>query len=189
MDASGEGPPHRGPGRDEAGAPADPRRRASEERTDQVVSRHPGQRVPNKTDRTSIGLCATGRRQERREQDARARERPDDAGGLELLRLPLLPDRGVAEPLGDGLLLTSRPRPIHPAGAGDQTAHNTRIGPRLVITSFTAFPGVLLHRRTTLSRGVVTESAPPGRASFSHIGRRRTRVFDSAGSALRTPCP
>ena len=36
---------------------------------------------------------------------------------------------GVAEPLGDGLLLTSRPRPIHPAGAGDQTAHNTRIGP------------------------------------------------------------
>ena len=87
------------------------------------------QRVPDKTDRTSIGLCATGRRQERREQDARARERPDDAGGLELLRLPLLPDRGVAEPLGDGLLLTSRPRPIHPAGAGDQTAHNTRIGP------------------------------------------------------------
>ena len=35
---------------------------------------------------------------------------------------------GRAEPLGDGLLLTSRPRPIHPAGAGDQTAHNTRIG-------------------------------------------------------------
>jgi hypothetical protein len=33
-------------------------------RTDQVVSRHPGQRVPDKTDRTSIGLCATGRRQE-----------------------------------------------------------------------------------------------------------------------------
>ena len=33
------------------------------ERTDQVVSRHPGQRVPDKTDRTSIGLCATGRRQ------------------------------------------------------------------------------------------------------------------------------
>jgi hypothetical protein len=28
----------------------------------------------------------------------------DDAGGLELLRLPLLPDRGVAEALGDGLL-------------------------------------------------------------------------------------
>ena len=50
------------------------------ERTDQVVSRHPGQRVTDKTDRTSIGLCATGRRQERREQDARARERLDDAG-------------------------------------------------------------------------------------------------------------
>ena len=74
------------------------------ERTDQVVSRHPGQRVTDKTDRTSIGLCATGRRQERREQDARARECLDDAGGLELFRLPLLPDRGVAEPLGDGLL-------------------------------------------------------------------------------------
>src|ERR1700687_618481 len=147
MDASGEGPPHRGPGRDEAGAPADPRRRASEERTDQVVSRHPGQRGPNKTDRTSIGLCETA-------------------------WTSSAPNHGVAEPLGDGLLLTSRPRPIHPAGAGDQTAHNTRIGPRLVITSFTAFPGVLLHRRTTLSRGVVTESAPPGRASFSHIGRR-----------------
>ena len=42
---------------------------------------------------------------------------------------------------------------------------------------------------TALSLGVVTESAPPGRASFSHIGRRRKRVFDSAGSALRTPCP
>ncbi len=36
---------------------------------------------------------------------------------------------------------------------------------------------------------LVTDSAPPGRASFSHTGRRRTRVFDSAGSALRTPCP
>ena len=64
-------------------------------RTDQVVSRHPGQRVPDKTDRTSIGLCATGRRQERREQDARARERLDDAGGLELLGLPLLPIVGL----------------------------------------------------------------------------------------------
>jgi hypothetical protein len=42
---------------------------------------------------------------------------------------------------------------------------------------------------TALSLGVVTESAPPGRASFSHIGRSRTRVFDSAGSALRTSCP
>jgi alkanesulfonate monooxygenase SsuD/methylene tetrahydromethanopterin reductase-like flavin-dependent oxidoreductase (luciferase family) len=32
-------------GRDGAGAPADPGRRAPVERTDQVVSRHPGQRV------------------------------------------------------------------------------------------------------------------------------------------------
>ncbi len=111
MDTSGGGPPHRGPGRDGAGAPADPGRRAPVERTDQVVSRHPGQRVPDKTDRTSIGLCATGRRQERREQDARARERLDDAGGLELLRLPLFPI-GVAEPLGDALLLDDLV-PIH----------------------------------------------------------------------------
>src|SRR5260370_40846597 len=90
-------------------------------------------------------------------------ERLDDAGGLELLRLPLLPNRGVAEPLGDGLLLTSRPRPIHPAGAGDQTAHKSRIGPGLVTTTFTAFPGVLPHLRTGLSLGVVTELASQAR--------------------------
>ena len=59
------------------------------------VSRHPGQRVPDRTDRTSIGLCATGRRQDRRERDARARERLDDSGGLELLGLPLLPIMGL----------------------------------------------------------------------------------------------
>jgi hypothetical protein len=75
------------------------------ERTDQVVSRHPGQTVPAKTDRTSgVGCSPPGRRQKRREQDARARECLDDAGGLELFRLPLLPDRGVAEPLGDAIL-------------------------------------------------------------------------------------
>jgi hypothetical protein len=67
------------------------------------------------------------------------------------------------------------------------SAHRARSGTHDLTSS--SEPGVLLHRRTTLSRGVVTESAPPGRASFSHIGRRRTRVFDSAGSALRTPCP
>jgi hypothetical protein len=48
----------RGP--DGVGAPADPGRRTPVERTDQVVSRHPGQRVPDKTDRTSVGLFATG---------------------------------------------------------------------------------------------------------------------------------
>jgi hypothetical protein len=60
MGASGGGPPHRSPGRDGAGAPADLGRRAPVERTDQVVARHPGQRVPAKTDRTSVRLCATG---------------------------------------------------------------------------------------------------------------------------------
>jgi len=100
MDTSGGGPPHRGPGRDGAGAPADPGRRAPVERTDQVVSRHPGQRAPDKTDRISIGLCATGRHQERREQDTRARERLDDRfGRLTARSLPLV----TADPSGKGI--------------------------------------------------------------------------------------
>jgi len=103
VDASGGGPPHRGPGRDGAGAPADLGRRAPVERTDQVVARHPGSGYPPKLTEPRLGCAPPGRRQERREQDVRARERLDDAGGLERLRLPLLPNRGVAEPLGDGL--------------------------------------------------------------------------------------
>jgi len=63
-----------------------------------------GRRYPTKLTEPRVGGSPPGRRQERREQDARARECLDDAGGLELFRLPLLPDRGVAEPLGDGLL-------------------------------------------------------------------------------------
>ena len=71
MDGSGGGPPHRGPGRD--GEPALRLIQGDAHQwSEQTVSRHPGQRVPDKTDRTSIGLCATGRRQQRREQDARA---------------------------------------------------------------------------------------------------------------------
>jgi hypothetical protein len=46
VDASGGGPPHRGPGRDGAERPG--------------RSNHAGQRVPDKTDRTSVGLFATG---------------------------------------------------------------------------------------------------------------------------------
>jgi hypothetical protein len=81
---------------DGVGAPADPGRRAPVERTDQVVSRHPGQRVPDKTDRTSVGLFATGPTSGTSGAgDARARECLDDAGGLELLGLPLLPIVGL----------------------------------------------------------------------------------------------
>jgi hypothetical protein len=45
-----------------AGAPADPGRRAPVERKDQVASNHAGQRVPDKTDRTSVELF-NGRRE------------------------------------------------------------------------------------------------------------------------------
>jgi hypothetical protein len=59
------------------------------ERTEEVVSSHPRQRVPDKTDRTAVGLFATGATSETREQDALARERLDYVADLELLlRLP-----------------------------------------------------------------------------------------------------
>jgi hypothetical protein len=44
----------------------------------------------------ATSVCSPpGQRQERREQDALARERLDDAGGLELLRLPPFPIVGL----------------------------------------------------------------------------------------------
>src|SRR6266851_8510972 len=56
---------------------------------------------PTKMTEPRLGCSPPGRRQERRAQDALARERLEDSGGLERLRLPLLPNRGAAEPLGD----------------------------------------------------------------------------------------
>ena len=57
--SSGGGPPQRGSGRDGAGAPVHPGRRAPVERTDQSCPVIRGQRAPAKTDRTSGGLFAT----------------------------------------------------------------------------------------------------------------------------------
>jgi len=55
MDGSGGGPPHRGPGRD--GEPALRLIQGDAHQwSEQTVSRHPGQRVPDKTDRTSNTL-------------------------------------------------------------------------------------------------------------------------------------
>src|SRR5258707_15775965 len=112
MDARGGGPPHRGPGRDGAGGPADPGRRAPVERTDQVVSRIRGSGYPTKLTEPRLGCSPPGRRQERREQDAHALECLDDAGGLELLRLPLLPDRAPpysSRPARSAAIMTALP--------------------------------------------------------------------------------
>ena len=50
---------------------------------------------PTKLTEPRLGCSPPGQRQERREQEALARERLDDAGGLELLRLPPFPIVGL----------------------------------------------------------------------------------------------
>src|SRR5712671_5547693 len=61
-----------------------------------------GSGCPTKLTEPRLGCSPPGRRQERREQDARARERLDDAGGTASTSA-VSQSRGC-EPLGDGLL-------------------------------------------------------------------------------------
>ncbi len=95
MDASGGGPPHRGPAVMEPALrliQGDAYQWSEQTRSCPVIR---GSGYPTRLTEPRLGCSPPGQRQERGEQDALARERPDDAGGLELLRLPPFPIVGL----------------------------------------------------------------------------------------------